>query len=138
MHALKEAHRNLVPGGIMIDLRPLSLDIPLEIICHGGRESAGMIDTSPGIDLDKAADQAIDTVLKDRTYKELYKEYFDFAYYWKSIKEMEDDLEEFWKDDVILPEGVIERAHMLFNKQHPGTQIRVALKMKLGKYVRQE
>ena len=138
MHALKEAKRVLVPKGIMIDVRPLSVDVPLVIIYQGGSESAGMLDMSPDIELDKAADQAIESVVKDRIYTEHHKEYFDFAFYWKTIKDMQDDLEEFWKDDVILPEGVIEQADLLFSKQRPQTQIRIGVQMKLGKYVKQK
>jgi hypothetical protein len=134
VHALKEAHRVLVPQGIMIDVRPLSVDVPLEIIYKDGRESAGMIDMSPDLELDKAADQAIESVVKDRIYKEHDKEYFDFAYYWKTIKDMQDDLEEFWKDDVILPQGVIQQAGLLFSKQRLQTRIRIGVQMKLGKY----
>lgn len=134
VHALKEAHRVLVPQGIMVDVRPLSVDIPLEILYEGGRESAGMIDTSPDIELDIAADHAIESILIEQIFIESSKEYFDFAYYWKTINEMEEDLEEFWKDDVILPEAVIQQAHKLINKQRPQTQIRVGLQMKLGKY----
>lgn len=136
MHALKEAQQILVPRGIMIDLRPLSVDVPLEVLYEGGRESAGMIDTSPGLELDKAADQAIASVVKDRSYKELINEHFDFAYYWETINDMEDDLEEYWKDDVILPQEVIQQARLLLSKQRSQTQIRVGLKMKLGKYVK--
>jgi hypothetical protein len=138
VHALKEAHRVLVPQGIMIDVRPLSVDVPLEIIYKDGSESAGMIDMSPDIDNDIAADKAIESVLKERIYKESSKEYFDFAYYWKTIKDMEDDLDEFWKDDVILPDQVIQQARLLFNKRRPQTQIRVGVRMKLGKYEKQE
>jgi hypothetical protein len=138
VHALKEAHRVLLPQGIMIDVRPLSVDVPLEIIYRDGSESAGMIDMSPDIDNDIAADKAIESVLKERIYKESSKEYFDFAYYWKTIKDMEDDLDEFWKDDVILPDQVIQQARLLFNKQRPKTQIRVGVRMKLGKYEKQE
>ncbi len=134
VHALKEAHRVLVPQGIMVDVRPLSVDVPLEILYEGGRESAGMIDTSPDIELDIAADNAIESILIGRIFIESSKEYFDFAYYWKTIHDLEDDLEEFWKDDVILPEAVILQAHKLINKQRPQTQIRVGLQMKLGKY----
>jgi len=134
VHALKEAHRVLVPQGIIVDVRPLSVDVPLEILYKGDRESAGMIDTSPDIELDIAADNAIESILIGRIFVESSKEYFDFAYYWKTIHEMEEDLEEFWKDDVILPEAVIQQAHKLINKQRQQTQIRVGLQMKLGKY----
>jgi hypothetical protein len=134
VHALKEAHRVLVPQGTMVDVRPLSVDVPLEILCEGGRESAGMIDTSPDIELDIAADKAIESILIERIFIESSQDFFDFAYYWKTIKDMEEDLEEFWKDDVILPEAVTQRAHKLMNKRRSQTQIRVGLQMKLGKY----
>ena len=137
VHALKEAHRILVPKGIMIDVRPLSVDVPLEIIYKGGRESAGILDLSPDIDKDIAADRAIECVILDRIYKESYVEYFDFAYYWKTIKGMEEDLEDYWKDDVVVPEEVLQRARMLFKKQRPQTQMRVGVQMKLGKYRKQ-
>jgi hypothetical protein len=134
VHALKEAHRILVPQGIMIDVRPLSIDVPLEVIYTEGSESAGMLDLSPDIEKDIAADRAIESVLIDGIYKELNVEYFDFAYYWGTIKDMQEDLEEYWKDDVIVPEGVIQQARRLFNKQHLQTQFRVGAQMKLGKY----
>ena len=137
VHALKEAYRILVPQGIMIDVRPLSVDVPLEIIYKGGRESAGILDLSPDIDKDIAADRAIECVILDRIYKESYVEYFDFIYYWKTIKGMEEDLEDYWKDDVVVPKEVLHQARMLFKKRRPQTQIRVGVQMKLGKYRKQ-
>ena len=137
MHALKEAHRILVPQGIMIDVRPLSVDVPLEILFAGGSESAGIIDMSPCLGLDMAADRAIESVIMERIFKEVKVEYFDFAFYWTTIKGMEEDIEENWKDEVIIPEEVIRLAHMIFNKRHPQTQIRVGNRMKLGVYMKQ-
>jgi len=137
VHALKEAYRVLIPQGIMIDVRPLSVDVPLEIIYKGGSESAGIIDMSPDIDLDIAADRAIDSVVKDRIFVESKVEFFDFAFYWKTLKDMQDYMEEFWKDDVIVPEEVVKQARILMGKLRPQTQIRVGIQMKLGKYEKQ-
>ena len=137
VHALKEAYRVLIPQGIMIDVRPLSVDVPLEIIYKGGSESAGIIDMSPDIDLDIAADRAIASVVKDRIFVESKVEFFDFAFYWKTLKDMQDYMEEFWKDDVIVPEEVVKQARILMGKLRPQTQIRVGIQMKLGKYEKQ-
>ena len=137
VHALKEAYRVLIPQGIMIDVRPLSVDVPLEIIYKGGSESAGIIDMSPDIDLDIAADRAIDSVVKDRIFVESKVEFFDFAFNWKTLKDMQDYMEEFWKDDVIVPEEVVKQARILMGKLRPQTQIRVGIQMKLGKYEKQ-
>jgi hypothetical protein len=137
VHALKEAHRVLVMQGTMVDVRPLSVDVPLEIIFQGGREPAGIVDMSPDRDLDIAADRAIESVLSEHLYRESSVDYFDFAYYWKTIKGMMDDLDEYWKGDVIVSEQLIQQARMLFNKKRPQTRLRVGVQMKLGKYIKQ-
>jgi hypothetical protein len=121
----------------MIDVRPLCVDVPLEIVFNGGSASAGIIDLSPDIGRDVAADRAIDSVIVERIYEEAKVEYFDFAYYWKTFQDMEEDLEENWKDEVVIPEEVWRRAHMLFNKRRVQTKIRVGVRMKLGIYEKQ-
>jgi hypothetical protein len=138
VHALNEAHRILIPQGIMIDVRPLSVDVPLEVIYQGGGESAGMIDMSPDIELDRAADRAIESVLTDQLYRESWVENFDFPYYWKTFRDMKVDLDEYWMTDVIIPEEVLQRARILFRKRRPQTQILVRVRMKLGKYEKLE
>src|SRR4030042_5474966 len=136
VHALKEAHRILEPHGIIVDVRPLSIDVPLEVIYKGGNESAGMIDMSPGRPIDLAADQAVDTVIIDQLFTESMIEYFYFTYYWTTMEGMEEDIEENWKDEIIIPVEVGQRAHMLINQQRLETQIRFAARMKLGIYVK--
>ena len=136
VHALKEAHRILEPHGIIVDVRPLSIDVPLEVIYKGGNESAGMIDMSPGRPIDLAADQAVDTVIIDQLFTESMIEYFDFTYNWTTMEGMEEDIEENWKDEIIIPVEVGQRAHMLINQQRLETQIRFAARMKLGIYVK--
>jgi hypothetical protein len=138
VHALNEAHRILIPTGILIDVRPLSVDVPLEVIYQGGGESAGMIDMSPDIELDRAADRAIESVLTDQLYRESWVENFDFPYYWKTFRDMKVDLDEYWMTDVIIPEEVLQRARILFRKRRPQTQILVRVRMKLGKYTKLE
>lgn len=137
VHALKEAHRILVPRGIMIDIRPLSVNVPLEVLYAGGRESAGIIDMSPEVQSDISSGRAIETVMLEGIYKELMVEYFDFALYWKTVKGMEDDIEENWKDEVIITKETWKRARVLVNQRLPKTQIRMALRMKLGLYEKQ-
>jgi hypothetical protein len=138
VHALNEAHRILIPTGILIDVRPLSVDVPLEVIYQGGGESAGMIDMSPDIELDRAADRAIESVLTDQLYRESWVENFDFPYYWKTFRDMKVDLDEYWMTDVIIPDEVLQRARILFRKRRPQTQILVRVRMKLGKYTKLE
>lgn len=134
VHALNEAWRVLVPQGNMIDVRPLSIDVPLEIIFKGGRESAGMVDMSPDLKYDIAADKAIDIVLDEAIFREIKVEYFDFALYWKTFHGMMADFEDRWKDEIILADEVIQRAKSLYKERRPKVKFRLGMRMKLGKY----
>ena len=138
VHALREAWRVLVPNGAMVDVRPLSVDVPLEIVYKGGRESAGMIDMSPEIHLDIAADGAIDYVANEGIFRETHRELFNFAFYWKTMKGMQEDLDENWKDELIVDEHVWKRAKKIIKQKHPQTQLRIAMKMKLAIYQKLE
>lgn len=135
VHALHEAWRILVPQGILIDLRPMCVDVPLEIIWMGGSESAGMLDMSPGIADEIAADSAIQSVVGEGIFSELKAEYFDFAFYWNTVKVMKEDMDERWQDDVILHEEVVRRARALFKKQRQKEpRVRLRVREKLIKY----
>jgi hypothetical protein len=137
VHALIEAYRILAPHGVLIDVRPLSLDVPLEIIYKGGCDSAGLIDMSPDLELDIAADQAIERVLNDNLFTEVSKEFFDFPYFWKTMKDFLEDIQEFWKDGVNVSDKVLQQAREYIMIRRPQTQIRVRVQMKLVKYEKQ-
>lgn len=137
VHALREAHRVLIPHGTIIDVRPLSIDVPLEIIYTGGCETAGIIDMSPEAHSDIASDQAINSVVRDGIYSEFKVEYFNYALYWNTVKDMEEDIEENWKDDVIISESTWQKARELVEKRLSEMRIRVALRMKMATYEKQ-
>ena len=134
VHALKEAYRILVPGGTLIDVRPLSIDVPLEIVYEGGSVSAGMVDMSPCLYLDQEADKAIDHISTEGIITGVKLEYFYFAYYWKTVKGMEEDIDENWQGEVVISSDVWLKAHQLFNQRRRKTQVRLACRMKLGIY----
>jgi hypothetical protein len=134
VNALKEAWRVLVSRGTLVDLRPLCIDVPLEIISPSGNESAGLVDMSPEIDQDIAADAATQSVVLDGFYKELKRETFDFAYYWNTVREFKADLDESWKDEAILPAEVLKRARAMYKKHGEGARVRILVRMMLAKY----
>jgi hypothetical protein len=137
VHALKEAWRVLTPNGIMIDVRPLSVDSPLDIVFKEKSIFAGLLDMSPGIKHDIAADKAIQEVVNKKIFKELQVERFELAYYWKTVKGMVADIRKRWQDDIILDENVFQHAYKLFRKHRPNAKVRLLLQMKLAKYEKQ-
>lgn len=137
VHALQEARRVLVPQGILIDLRPVCVDVPIEIVLQEGCESAGLVDMSPEIEHDIAADNAIHVLIGSGVLKELKMEYFDFAYYWNTVKDMKADIDERWKNDVILLDEVVQQAQILFRKHNADGRVRIRVRMKLAKFEKQ-
>ena len=136
VHALNEAWRVLLPQGILIDLRPLCADAPLEIVFAGDCALAGPVDMSPDIAHEIAADQAVKTVIGEGIFKKLQLDFFDFALYWETVADMLADMDEYWKGEVILRAGVIQRAHALFKKYQPQARVRLRMPMKLEKFER--
>ncbi len=137
VHALHEAWRVLLPQGILIDLRPLCKDAPLEVVHNSGSALAGPVGMSPGIAHEVAADQAIESVVREGIFTRLQLEFFDFTYYWDNIADMLSDMEdEYWKGDVILPAPVIRKARTLCKKYQPQARVRMRMRMKLETFER--
>ena len=134
VHALNEAWRVLTPRGIMVDLRPLCLDAPVDILYSEKSEFAGTLDMSPDIDDEIAAENAINIVVKDGLYEELFVERFELAYYWKTVKGMIAELHARWKDDIIIDEMVIRRAYEMFGRHRTDKKVRLLLQMRLAKF----
>jgi hypothetical protein len=137
VHALQEARRVLIHAGTLIDLRPICFDAPLEIVTATGCESTDLLDLSPGIVDDTAADNAIQMVLQDGGFERIRVDYFDASYYWNTVPEMESYIKEKWKDDVIFPKGVFEQACLLYGQNRDHARVRPKLRRKLGVYEKQ-
>ncbi len=80
MHALKEAWRVLKPDGSMVDVRPLCVDVPLEVVYDNNSMPAGIVDLSPDIGRDVASDKALAAVIEKRLFYEEQLEFFGFGF----------------------------------------------------------
>ncbi len=136
MHALEEAWRVLVPGGMMVDVRPLSLEVPLEVVFETGTETAGMVDMSPDLKYDIAADEAIERVVKEGIFSQSSIETFEYAYYWNTYHGMVVDFNERWQDEIIVSQQVLDQAKKLYLQKRPGTRLRLPMQMKLETYIK--
>jgi hypothetical protein len=134
VHALKEARRVLKQDGRMIDVRPLCIDVPLEVVCEGRSASAGVVDLSPDIARDIASDKALSIAFADQIIIETRLEDFTVSFYWNSIDEMKADLDEDWKDEVVITPNIWQRAGELLAAQPASAKLRLAIRTKLGVY----
>ncbi|HEX9027606.1 MAG TPA: hypothetical protein VF823_00440 [Anaerolineales bacterium] len=136
VHALKEAARVLSLEGCLIDMRPLSIDVPLEVASPSGWQSAGPVDMSPGVPTDLVADNAVLQVVKEGIIKRVSLDRFESAYVWDTYEAMQAYIEERWSPDVIVPPAVAERAQSLAASQPGGGPLRIRLVIQLGVYQR--
>jgi hypothetical protein len=138
VHALKEVWRVLKPGGVLIDLRPISVDVPLFILTTTGWKSAGLPDQSPDRIHDLAANRAIRNVVNDGLFIRLKQEYFATKYYWKNLKELKSDVENYWKEDIIVSKEIWQRARLLYTSGSGQRRILFPLRRKLIVYQKRD
>ncbi len=136
VHALEEAWRVLTPHGTMVDLRPLPVDVALEVVSPRGCEPAGMVDMSLDWEFDVAPDKAIDQVLKTGSFSQAILETFEYAFYWRTFHGMVVDLEENWKGDLVMPDDVLKKARKIFLADRLHSRLRLPLKMVLALYIK--
>ena len=137
VHALKEAWRVLLPHGTMIDVRPLSVVVPLEVVDETGCQVAGEVDNTPDLKYDIAADQAIDVVIEEGIFAQSSYENFDYVYYWKTYHGMIVDFKERWEGEIIVAQDVLDKARRLYKQRYPHARLRLPMRMMLGKYEKQ-
>src|SRR5690349_21385721 len=105
VHALNEIRRVLVPNGILLDLRPILNNWPVEIV--SGRETyeTGRIQGSPvGLADDEAANRSLTRAEQEGWLTREAEAFFLYYYSWDSPSEMEEWVAEEWQDFIQLDE----------------------------------
>lgn len=129
VHALREIWRVLAPEGVLIDLRPLSAGWPVEVVVGQQAAVAGLVDDSPGVPLDTAANESLEQAAREGLFAREREGSFKYLWYWDTPDEMKAYLEENWAPDAILPDEVLAEARRLINKAGEGGRARVRLHM---------
>ena len=136
MHALKEAWRVLRAGGALIDMRPISVDVPILILSSAGWESAGRPSQSPDRVHDLVANRAIRDVVREGLLVKLKQVYFVTNYYWNDIHELQSDVDECWKEDIIMTKKIWQKVSRLFKRGSGERRILFPLRRKITVYRR--
>jgi SAM-dependent methyltransferase len=135
VHALKEIHRVLAPGGILIDLRPFADSSPVEVASDSQTHLAGHLDQLPeDIANDEAANQAIAKAAEQGRLTLERMEFFQFSYEWDSPEEMQAYIEDEWSDFVTIPEDLWRNVRSLWVAAEGGGHLRVRRKMLIARW----
>ncbi|MBI3340316.1 MAG: hypothetical protein HY022_09325 [Chloroflexi bacterium] len=135
VHALHEIHRILAPNGILIDLRPLADNWPVEVKSNRATLKAGRVDDMPaGIEDDKAANQAIARVATEKLFVQEQAEFFPFFYYWDSPKEMQEYIDDDWADFVSIDEAAWKNIRSTWAVADADARLRIHVKMMITRW----
>ena len=134
VHALKEIWRVLVPNGALVDLRPLSGELPLEIVADDQAKLAGFLDDSAEIPTDIASNDSLTEVTRQGWFVRERKDLFDYLWYWDTVDEMKAYMEENWDPTPILTETVATEARRLLASGGKGARVRLRTNVLISRY----
>jgi SAM-dependent methyltransferase len=135
VHALDEIHRLLVPGGVLIDLRPVLDHWQVEVASgREVRETGRVQDFEIGLADDIAANQAIRQAEARGWFIRENEEFFSYVYSWDTPKEMEEWLEEEWNDFIGLDEEARHAARSAWAISDGDARLQLRVKMLITRW----
>src|SRR5437773_1748003 len=125
VHALAECRRVLVPGGLLIDLRPTAGNWPLEVVAGPRTWPAGPLDDTLELPDDQAANAALRHAVRAGWFISERATTFDYAWYWDTLAELEAYIAERWNTIMRLPETTRAALIRLLAPAGSGARVRL-------------
>jgi hypothetical protein len=135
VHALSEIRRVLVPNGILIDLRPLLSNWPVEVVSRREIRETGHIQDLPlGLADDAAANQSIAQAEREGWFRREAEEFFPYYYAWDSPSEVEEWIMEEWHEFIELDEEAKQATRSAWALGDADSSVRIAVKMLITRW----
>ncbi len=137
VHALAEIRRVLAPDGILLDLRPIAANWPIEVVSRRERMPAGRVTDLPeDLQNDEAANQFLAAAAERGWYRREKERSFPYSYYWDSPEQMLEFVKEEWADFASLDEDALRRLRSLWAVADADARVRVQLNMLITRWRR--
>lgn len=135
VHALGEIHRVLVPGGVLIDLRPVSDRWPIEVVsARGSHETGRFRDLPLWLGDDEAANDAVTQAASVGRFIRDKEMFFPYTYSWDTPSEMEAWLDEEWSESLELDEETKRNTRSTWAVSDADSRVHVNVKMLLTRW----
>ena len=135
VHALEEVRRVLKPDGILIDIRPLNGQWPIEVVSTRESRETGHVDDRPEpLNADKSSNKAVKEVEAHGWFNREQEEYFPFFYSWDTPSEMEEFIAEDWSDFIVLNENTKVATRSAWAIADADSRVQVRVKILITKW----
>ena len=135
VHALSEIRRVLVPDGIMVDLRPLSGRMALEIVSTRESRLAGHLqDLEDCLRDDESANHWMSQAEQRGWFLREAEDFFPFVYSWDTPSEMEEWIESEWQDYTRLDDESKQAARSAWASADADARVQVTVKMLITRW----
>ncbi len=135
VHALNEIQRVLVPGGSLIDLRPVLNEWPVEIASSQEYHEVGRATDLPEpLADDEAANRAMSANAEHGRFLRESEGIFSLYYYWDTPKEMQEYITENWGDVIRLEEELWNKLASSWATADADARIRMRMKMLITRW----
>ena len=135
VHALEEVRRVLVPGGILIDIRPLAGRWPIEVTSTRGLKETGRVDDFPDpLNADRASNEAMNEVEARGWFQRERDGHFPFFYSWDTPSEMEEFVSDDWSEFVELKEDAKMKTRSAWASADADARVQVKVKILITRW----
>ena len=120
VHALRGIWRVLAGSGILVDLRPLSGQCPIELVGGSTVVHVGEVDATGMVADDAASDRAVQDVVTQGHFLARQDTQFDFDFYWDNVQEMASFMESSRRMKEVRPSYAdLEKAYLVLSAEAP-------------------
>jgi hypothetical protein len=138
VHALTEIRRVLLPGGVLLDVRPLMDRWQIEVVSARGSIETGRVNDYPEpVAMDAAANQAIENMESLGWFRREQEEVFPFFYSWDLPSEMEEFIAEEWSDVIRLSDEARQATRAAWSVADADSRVRLKLKILITRWKKQ-
>lgn len=130
--ALREVHRVLAAGGRLVDIRPLSQDVRVDLVGPGKSANVGELDESEYRSADLDSDSRMQDGVRQGRFRQEGQIRVGFHWYFESLDAFVEYVTEYWEDR--LEDATLTRAAEALAASPPGTRIRVHKPIQLTWY----
>lgn len=135
VHALDEIRRVLVRDGVLVDLRPLVDNAPLEVVSSTETRLAGTANQLPE---DRAQDEAANRSIAEAEAQNWFirerEDFFPFNYCWDSPREAQEYIETEWSNSITVDDEVWQSVRSMWAVANADAQVRIQLKMLITRW----